>query len=49
MPHALCYLDTLIRNVVIVRLLILLDSILIVRYVFTFHAKNPTAVQGPML
>ena len=27
------------------RLLILLDTIIIVRYIFTFHSKNPTAVQ----
>ena len=45
LPELVCHLDSSLRNVVIMRLLIVLDSIIIVRYIFTFHAKNPTAVQ----
>jgi hypothetical protein len=41
----LCHLDTILRNVVPMIALLLLDAIIIVRYIFIFHLKNPTALQ----
>ena len=44
-PFPLCQLDYLLKNVIIQKGLMFVDFILIVRYLFTFHSKNPTAVQ----
>ncbi len=41
----LCSLDTLLRNSICMHGLFLLDSMIIVRYIFMFHLKNPTALQ----
>ena len=40
-----CLLETYMRNLAFMRFLALLDSSIIVRYIFTLHSKNPTAVQ----
>ena len=45
LTHFLCILDTMLRNFILMRGFALLDSTLIVRYIFTLHSKNPTAVQ----
>jgi hypothetical protein len=44
-PFVLCQLDYLLKNVIMQKGLMFVDFILIVRYLFTFHSKNPTAVQ----
>jgi len=41
----LCGIDTVLRNTVCMHTLLLFDSIIIVRYLFLFHLKNPTALQ----
>jgi hypothetical protein len=44
-PVPVCQLDYLLKNVIMQKGLIFVDFILIARYLFTFHSKNPTAVQ----
>jgi len=41
----LCGFDTIMRNVVCMHALLLFDSIILVRYLFLCHLKNPTALQ----
>ena len=40
-----CSFNSVVRNAIPLHILLLLDAILIVKYVFTFHMKNPTAMQ----
>ena len=44
-PAFLCHLDIILRNSFIMQGLFYLDSMIMVRYVFIFHLKNPTALQ----
>ncbi len=44
-PYLLCQLDYLLKNIGVQKGLIFVDFILILRYFFTFHSKNPTAIQ----
>ena len=44
-PPWICFIDTVIRNVFVMQGLMYLDAIIIARYVFLFHVKNPTALQ----
>ena len=41
----ICAFDTVLRNSICMHALFLFDSIIIVRYIFMFHLKNPTALQ----
>jgi hypothetical protein len=41
----LCNINSVLKNAIPMHILLLLDAILIVKYVFTFHMKNPTAMQ----
>ena len=45
LPSFLCYFDQVMRPTVIFQIVLLLDSILVTRYMFIFHMKNPTAAQ----
>ena len=45
MPEYLCRINTIVRNALPMHGLMLIDAILIVKYMFMFHMKNPTAVQ----
>jgi hypothetical protein len=38
-----CYLDLILRNIFGMATLFFLDAIVIVKYIFTMHTKNPTA------
>ncbi len=44
-PPVLCYIDIIFRNSFTMQGLLYLTAIIIVRYVFLFHLKNPTALQ----
>ena len=44
-PPWICFIDIVIRNVFVMQGLMYLDAIIIARYVFLFHVKNPTALQ----
>ena len=44
-PELVCQLEYLAKNVPILHATVVINFVLIVRYVFTFHSKNPTAVQ----
>jgi hypothetical protein len=44
-PTWICFIDIVIRNMFITQGMLFLDAIIIVRYVFLFHVKNPTALQ----
>lgn len=44
-PAWICFVDIVIRNVLVMQGLLYLDAIITVRYVFLFHLKNPTALQ----
>lgn len=48
-PRAICHLDIIMRNLFTMQGLFFLDSMILVRYIFIFHLKNPTALQGPEL
>jgi len=45
LPTYVCHFDEIMRPVQIFQIILLLDAILIVRYMFVFHLKNPTATQ----
>ena len=45
-PHFFCYLDLLARPGFVTFQLLILDAICIIRYIFVFHLKNPTATQA---
>ena len=45
MSEALCYLDLLVRPSTVMMNILILDAICVIRYVFIFHMKNPTAAQ----
>jgi hypothetical protein len=49
LPEGLCLLEYWIRNGFTMTSILCLKSIFIVRYLFVFHLKNPTAAQGPIL
>ena len=44
-PRFLCTLEFLVKNVLVLKMILFIDFTIIVRYIFKFHAKNPTAVQ----
>jgi hypothetical protein len=44
-PELLCQLDYLIKNIIVLKGVAFVDFIIIIRYILTFHSKNPTAVQ----
>jgi hypothetical protein len=44
-PPFLCHVDIVFRNTFTMQGLLYLDAIIIVRYVFLFHLKNPTALK----
>jgi hypothetical protein len=41
----ICQLNSILRNSLPMNGLLLLDAIMIVKYIFIFHTKNPTAIQ----
>ena len=45
MPEHLCRINSLMRTTITMHGLMLIDAILVVKYIFIFHMKNPTAVQ----
>ena len=45
LPEFLCILDFITKNVIALKVFLFLTAVIIVRYIFTFHSKNPTAVQ----
>jgi hypothetical protein len=44
-PKILCYLDLILKPSATMYCILFLDAILIVRYIFIFHTKNPTVTQ----
>lgn len=44
-PLLLCYLELFLRSSLTMQGILYLDSIFIIRYLFVFHMKNPTATQ----
>ena len=44
-PLYLCQLDYLLKNILVNKLIIFFNFGIIVRYIFVFHSKNPTAYQ----
>ena len=44
-PEILCALDIILRNTIFMEIIFLLDTVLLCRYIFIFHLKNPTALQ----
>ena len=44
-PDLVCQLEYLIKNTMTLQWILLVDFVLIVRYIFVFKSKNPTAVQ----
>ena len=44
-PEFLCACDSILRNVIYMQIFFLLDAVLLCRYTFIFHLKNPTAFQ----
>jgi hypothetical protein len=44
-PKVFCYLDLFFKPGIILTYIMFLDAILVVRYIFIFHTKNPTANQ----
>ena len=45
LPAFICHLDVIVRLAFAVMYVLFLDAITIVRYMFIFHTKNPTAMQ----
>ena len=44
-PTILCDLDYILKNVFVLKVVVFINVSLIVRYIFVFHSKNPTAYQ----
>lgn len=44
-PAILCQVEHISKNVLLQHSVIVANCILVIRYIFTFHLKNPTAVQ----
>ena len=44
-PTILCHLDFMVKNVLVLKMILFIDFTIVVRYIFKFQAKNPTAVQ----
>ena len=44
-PEIVCQLEYLVKNVPLQHAAIIINCILGIRYILTFHSKNPTAVQ----
>ena len=42
---SICYLSLILQGTFTFQLCLLMNAVMIVRYLFTFHIKNPTAVQ----
>ena len=45
LPEFMCNIELVLRGALTISILILLNAILIARYIFLFHTKNPTATQ----
>ena len=45
LPEFMCSIEIVLRAAFTISILILLNAILIARYIFLFHTKNPTATQ----
>jgi hypothetical protein len=45
LPQFVCQIDEILRPAHIIQIVIMLDAILIIRYLFVFHLKNPTGTQ----
>ena len=45
LPEYICRINSLLRNALPMHGLLLMDATMVVKYVFMFHMKNPTAVQ----
>jgi hypothetical protein len=43
-PETVCHLDLIMKNVIIMKIQTFQAATIIVRYIFTFRIKNPTAV-----
>ena len=44
-PLILCQMDYLVKNIVVLKILIFSNFTIIIRYIFAFFSKNPTAFQ----
>jgi hypothetical protein len=38
-------MDYLVKNIIVLKILLFSNFTIIIRYIFAFHSKNPTAVQ----
>ena len=45
LPEFVCYLDVILRPSVVMMLILFIDAIAVIRYMFIFQTKNPTTVQ----
>ena len=45
LPECICYVEIMLRGGITIQQLILTNAVIIVRYIFLFHVKNPTATQ----
>ena len=45
LPVFLCQMEYLIKNILIIKFILFFDFIIMIRYIFIFKSKNPTAVQ----
>ena len=44
-PEWLCQFEYLVKNIPVQYIILMINFVVIVRYIFTFHSKNPTAIQ----
>ena len=44
-PEWLCQFEYLVKNIPVQYIILMMNFVVIVRYIFTFHSKNPTAIQ----
>ena len=44
-PEIICRVNSVLRNSLPLHALLLLDAMMLIKYVFLFHMKNPTAIQ----
>ena len=44
-PFVFCQLELLVKQILLTKLIVFFDFGIVVRYIFIFHAKNPTAYQ----
>ncbi len=43
--YTFCHLDNVMKNALSTKIPIMLTFIVVIRYIFIFHAKNPTGLQ----